>query len=225
MESEVKGMKKVSVVLVLLLGLLWTGNASSCSVGLISVIKEKVRELDKKVGGKTTPKKIYTDNGIPCDEAEIWTWSGKDWGGPAGTFDGNYTGETSPEGEKCFRTTSGSDWSGHTNYAGWGVFFIYPSDHTRDFSSFNRLSFWVKSSEDLKVEIQENDRDGKKFTVYISDYGWRRNDTSWQEIRIPASVFKDTGADLSKIFCPFMITIEKGDMAFCVDDVKWIKVE
>jgi len=165
----------------------------------------------------TTDYTIYNDGGIP-DDAEIWTWSGEDWGRPAGSFDANYTGEAAPEGNKCFKTTSGPNWDSHTNHAGWGVFLIKPSDQTVDLSPYLNLKFWIKTPENLKIEIQQNNRYGPKFSVYISNYGWN-GVNEWQEISIPANAF--SGANYSRIFGPFMATIEEGDRTFYLDNVRW----
>lgn len=162
---------------------------------------------------------VYNDSGIP-EDAEVWTWCGSDWGGPECLFDGNYSDSTVPEGDTCFKTTSGSNWGWHTNYAGWGVFLVKPSDHTVDLSVDTCLKFWVKTSENLKVEIQQSNRNGKKFTVHLTDHGWD-GDSTWQEITIPASAFQ--GADLGNIFSPFMITVEQGDKTFYIDHVRWMK--
>jgi PKD repeat protein len=163
------------------------------------------------------PYQVYNDVGIPINSA-VLTWSGADWGGPAATFDGNFGGETPPEGTKCFKTTSGSNWGNSTNYAGWGVFLTVPSDHTVNLSSYTHLKFWVKSPINLKLEIQQYNRYGQKLRVYIRDYGWDSTDT-WQEISIPVSAF--SGANIQKMFCPFMITVEQGGKTFYVDNVRW----
>lgn len=162
--------------------------------------------------------RVYSDSGIP-EDAEVWTWSGEDWGGPPSIFDGSHPDTTAPEGSTAFKTTSGSNWDWHTNYAGWGVFLIKPSDHTVDLSVVDTcLRFWVKTSENLMVEIQQTNRHGKKCTVYVADHGWDGTNT-WQEIVIRGSAFK--GVDLGKIFCPFMITVKEGDRTFYIDHVRW----
>jgi hypothetical protein len=163
---------------------------------------------------------VYWDPGIPAG-SEIWTWDGSQWGMSPATFDGDYTGETPPEGVKCFRTQSGS---GVNNYAGWGVFLAAPSDHTVDLSGYSELRFWVKVSEDacvgLYVQVQQGSRSGPKSNrLCVNLYGWTEANT-WQEIRIPRSAF--TGVDFTRIFSPFIITIEKGDATFYVDNVRWV---
>ncbi|MFX1517253.1 MAG: PKD domain-containing protein, partial [Promethearchaeota archaeon] len=161
---------------------------------------------------------VYNNSGIP-EDAEVWTWDGSDWEGPIAIFDASYSDSTAPEVDTCFKTTSGSNWDWHTNYAGWGVFLIKPSDHTVDLSAYAYLKFWVKTSENLKIEIQQDHRYGLKFKVYLANHGWD-GDSTWQEISIPVDTF--SGVNLEKIFCPFMITVEQGDKTFYVDDVRWV---
>jgi hypothetical protein len=161
---------------------------------------------------------IYNDLG-DRDEGEIWIWSGEDWGGPEALFDPSNTEEDAPEGYTCFKTKSGPNWGNKKNYAGWGVFLIKPSDHIVDLSAYTYLKFWVKTIENLKVEIQHYSRNGSKFKVYITDYGWG-GDSTWQEINIPVDAF--SWVNVGKIFCPFMITVEQGDKVFYVDDVRWV---
>ncbi len=161
---------------------------------------------------------IYNDLG-DRDDGEIWIWSGEDWGGPEALFDPSYTGENAPEGYTCFKTKSGPNWGNKKNYAGWGVFLNQPSDHTVDLSAYAYLKFWVKTAEIMKIEIQHYSRYGSKFRVYLADHGWD-GDSTWQEISIPVDAF--SGANLEKIFCPFMITVEQGDKTFYVDGVRWV---
>ncbi len=154
---------------------------------------------------------VYDDSGIPPD-SEIQTWDGSEWELPAGTFDGDYTGEIPPEGIKCFKTTSGSEVG---NYAGWGVLLVYPADHTIDLSGYDQLKFWVKTTENLKVEIEAPEGDTQ--TKWISAYGWDGTNT-WQEIIIPASDF----SNLNQVYCPFKTTVVGGDNTFYVDQVRWV---
>ena len=166
----------------------------------------------------TQPFMVYSDAGIP--KGDVWTWSGADWGMAPGEFNGEYTGETPPEGSKCFRTKSGS---GARNYAGWGVFLGTFRNHVcierepKDLTSYNYLKFWVKTPNDLKVEVEDNT--GRKSTKYISSYGWDGANT-WQEITIPRGVF--TGVDITKIFGPFLATVESPDITFHIDNVRWV---
>jgi len=180
------------------------------------------RELVVRVVQPPVPQGyvVYWDPGIPAD-SEIWTWDGSQWGLPPASFDGDYTGETPPEGAKCFMTRSGS---GSGNYAGWGVFLAAPSDHTVDLSVHSELRFWVKASEDacvgLYVQVQQENRYGLKSNrLCVNLYGWTEAN-AWQEIRIPKSAF--TGVDFTRIFSPFIITIERGDATFYVDNVRWV---
>jgi len=164
------------------------------------------------------PYVVYSDAGIP--KGDIWTWSGGDWGLDPGEFDSEYTGESPPEGSKCYRTVSGS---GAGNYAGWGVFLGTFQNHVcierepKDLTGYNNLKFWVKTPEDLKVEVEDNN--GKKSTQYISSYGWDGANT-WQEITIPRGVF--TGVDITKIFGPFLVTVSGPDITFYIDNVRWV---
>lgn len=145
---------------------------------------------------------VYSDAGIPYG-SEVWTWNGMN-----ASFEGRCQGESPPEGKTCFQTCS-------QNWAGWGVFLIYPSDHTVDLSSYTCLKFWVKTSHDLKVEIEAPR--GRKHTRYISRYGWDGTER-WQEITIPASDF----GNLDSVWSPFLITTSNpGD--FYVDNVRWIR--
>ncbi|MEM2878238.1 MAG: cellulase family glycosylhydrolase [Candidatus Hadarchaeales archaeon] len=165
---------------------------------------------------------IYSDSIVCPSGSVIWVWSGADWGGPAGSFDNSYAGETPPEGTKCFKTASGANWDGnrHVNYAGWGVFYRSDNtDYTVDFSDYNYLKFWVKTPEDLKIEIQTiGNVGGRKYTTYLSYQGWDNTNT-WQEIVIPSSTFGS--ADLSRVFGPFLITVVKPSVTFYVDNVRW----
>lgn len=161
---------------------------------------------------------VYSDAGIPkygspgaWEGGEVWTWDGSDWGLPPGEFEGNYTGELPPEGTKCYMTKSGS---GGGNYAGWGLFLIYPDNHTIDLSRYTQLKFWIKTSANVKVEIEAPK--GNTQSKWISNYGWDGTNT-WQEIVIPASDF----ANLDQVWSPFKATIVGGDQTFYVDYVRW----
>ena len=149
---------------------------------------------------------VYSDNGIPQDATDVYTWP------TSANFNGEYTEETPPEGNKCFKTTVGTK----ENYAGWGVFY----DDSKDLSSYatGSLSFHVKTPSALKVEIKDNT---SNRTKYISNYNWNGSNT-WQKIIIPLS---DFGADLSNIVSPFMITIENqsSGATFYIDNVYWTK--
>ena len=118
--------------------------------------------------------------------------------------------------------------SGAGNYVGWGVFLgvfdkthklITP--HTVDLSDYENLEFWVKTSVDLKVEIQQDNPEGQKSSpCLINNYGWNSSSPDvWQKITIPKSAFRNV--DLTKIFCPFMITGKGSEITFYVDAVMW----
>ncbi|MFA5338626.1 MAG: beta-galactosidase [Candidatus Omnitrophota bacterium] len=142
-----------------------------------------------------TAYSVYSDSGIP-QGSSIYTWG-------FGSWNGDYTGETPPEGTKCFQTIS-------TAWAGWGVFH---TSGTVDLSTYANgyLKFWVKSSTTLKVEIEAPA--GYTYTKYISSSGG-----SWQEVSIPISDF--SGATLSQVYCPFKITAESAT-TFYIDSIRW----
>ena len=138
---------------------------------------------------------VYSDAGIPTDSS-LFTW------GP-GSWNGDYTGETPPEGVKCFQTIS-------YLWAGWGVFH---TSGVKDLSSYSSgyLKFWVKSNVSLKVEIE-----GPQYTSsyqYIASTGG-----VWQEFALPISSFP--GINLTQVYCPFRITSDY-PTTFYVDFVRW----
>jgi hypothetical protein len=142
----------------------------------------------------------YSDAGLP-EGVAILTWGD-------GTFNEKYEGLPEvPEGKGCFITqpTGG--------YGGWGFFNVKPFDHPTDLSGATALKFWVKTPENLKVEIEAPK--GNTQTKYISDYGWDGTE-NWQEITIPASAWQN----LSQVHCPFKVTIED-NKTFYVDFVRW----
>jgi len=141
---------------------------------------------------------VYSDDGMPVG-SEVYTWG---WG----NFDGEYTGENPPEGEKCFRTEC------TYSYAGWGVF---KQSGSWDMSSYSNgyLRFWLKSWDTVKVEIE--DASHTKGTKYVGSTAG-----AWQEISIPISDF--SGVDLSQIYGLFEATIENTG-TFYVDYVRWVR--
>jgi hypothetical protein len=168
---------------------------------------------------------VYSDMGIV--DGDVWVWSGADNMGlpPPALIDGSYSEISVPEGEKCFAATSGS---GNGNYVGWGVFLgsfnnrhelIRP--HTVNLSLYNSLIFSVKTSVDLKVELQQDSNDGEKsIPCFISNFGWNSQLSNvWQQVVIPRSAFR--AIDLTRIFCPFMITGIGSQVTFYIDDVRW----
>lgn len=171
---------------------------------------------------------VYSDAGLAAGApSDVWVWSGEDWGLEAPPLiDGNYVVPDAPEGTTCFAVTSGT---GSGNYVGWGVFLgifdqshVLITPHTVDLSGYETLEFWVKTSTDLKVELQQDDAQGKKSTArFISNYGWEQNlPDVWQKVTIPKSAI--TNVDLTKIFCPFMITGVGSGITFYVDAVMWV---
>lgn len=170
------------------------------------------------------PYIVYSDIGIAA--GDVWVWSGADLGlEPPLLVDGSYVTADAPEGTTCFTVTSGS---GHDNYVGWGVFLgIFKNHklitpHTVDLLGYENLEFWTKTPIDLKVEIQQDNTEGTKSSpCLISDYGWNSSlPDVWQKVTIPKSAFRNV--DLTKIFCPFMITGRGSKITFYVDAVMWI---
>jgi hypothetical protein len=163
---------------------------------------------------------VYTDAGIPTD-SEVWTWdSYREWGiGTASaTFNGSYSGGVSGDPDTCFQTIVNN---GNT-YAGWGVFLIYPHEHTVDLSNYESLKLYIKASKSkndlLKIEIEDTTPGG------ITTYVLLNCTTYWQEVTIPASYFNYGGAkvDFSKIFSPFKVTMQESG-TFYIDNVRWVK--
>jgi len=147
---------------------------------------------------------VYNDIGIPAN-SEVWTWQGS-----VASFNGDYLDSTAPEGSKSFEVVNNF-------WAGWGVFLTSPVDHTVNLSNYDSLKFWLKTSKVqtylIKVEIQQTDRNGtKSYPIYFS------GSTEWQEISISKSQF--SGVDFSKIFCPFMVTMNYPG-TFYIDNVRW----
>ena len=142
----------------------------------------------------------YSDGGIPGG-VRILTWG-------SGYFEARYEGLPEvPEGRRCFiAQPSGS-------FGGWGLFAMLPHDHTVNLSGASALKFWVRTKENLKVEIEAPK--GNIQTKYISDYGWDGTE-SWQEITIPASQW----SNLESVYGLFMITAPQGS-TFYVDFVRW----
>ena len=166
---------------------------------------------------------VYSDVGIAS--GDVWVWSGADWGLESPRLvEFNYSISDAPEGKNCFAVTGGS---GQGNYIGWGVFLgIFENHklitpHIVDLSEYKNLSFWVKTPVNLKVEIQENNPQGRKSSsCLISNYGWDNSSSdSWQKITIPKSSFRNV--DLTEIFSPFMITGNGSRLTFYVDEVMW----
>lgn len=172
---------------------------------------------------------VYSDAGLAAGApADVWVWSGADWGLEAPPLvDGNYVVPDAPEGTTCYAVTSGS---GSGNYVGWGVFLgifdysthVLITPDTVDLSSYENLEFWVKTSVDLKIELQQDNAQGKKSTArFISNYGWDQNlPDVWQKVTISASAI--TNVDLTKVFCPFMVTGVGSGITFYVDAVMWV---
>jgi len=180
---------------------------------------EIISTYDLKVGN--IPDFVqYSDAVLPPENAVIYVWSGKDYNGPPGVFDNSCSEVKPPEGDKCFKTTSGSNWDDayghHVNYAGWGVFYTGAPENVVDLSDYNYLKFWVKTTTDLNVEIELGNH--SKRGVRVSSYGWDGTDT-WQEIIIPKGDF--TNADFTKVFGTFLVTVVEPSKTFYIDNVRW----
>jgi hypothetical protein len=171
------------------------------------------------------PYMVYSDIGIA--PGDVQDWSGAEWGlEPPFLVDGSYVIADAPEGTKCFAVTSGS---GTDNYVGWGVFLGIFSEnhelitaHTVDLSDYENIEFWVKTTINLEVEIQQDNDNGKTSSPrLISNYGWNSGSPDlWQKVTIPKNAF--VNMDLTKIFCPFMITGTGSQITFYVDEVMWV---
>ncbi len=172
----------------------------------------------------TNDYEVFTEDGIP--QGDILIWSGKDWNlEPPLISDGDYLGTSPPEGITCFAAQSGS---GRRNYIGWGVFLgdftpdhALRTAHNIDLSLYSSLKFWVKSSVNLKVELQRKSNSGpKSYPCNIGNYGWDSDKPNeWQEVSIPGNAFQ---TDLTDIHCPFMITGKGDKVTFFVDHVRWV---
>ena len=142
---------------------------------------------------------VYSDAGIPL-ATQILTWQG----GTA-SFNGDYLGETPPEGVKCFQTI-GNYWQG------WGVFAASaPADMSAFANGF--LKFWVKNSVQLTLNIE--DWDGAKTTVYIAN-----STNNWRQVTVPLTML--AGVNFSRIKGYFEITALSAT-TFYIDNVQWIK--
>lgn len=165
-------------------------------------------------------KDLYSDSVPVPSGARIYRWDGSTYGGPEAKFEDSFLKMDSPEGDQCFKTTSGENWNSEVNYAGWGIFYEMVEEHSINLEEYNYLKFWVKSSHDLKVEIECLGKRGPKYAVYLSQVGWIDSNV-WQKIIIPKEKFR--GADFSEIYSPFLVTVEAGSSTFYVDNVRWIQ--
>ncbi len=95
-------------------------------------------------------------------------------------------------------------------------------------SSSNSLRFYIRlsrgltDSEKIKVEIEHTS--STKETVYLdANYGFNKDNTSWQEITIPLTSF--SGVDYTQVLLPFEITAENitSHLTFDWDNVRWTK--
>lgn len=198
---------------------------ASFFIGVQSLSSKQVLQSNLASPPQHEPFMVYSDIGIA--EGDMWIWSGADWGLESPKLiKAKDTSTNVPEGKECFTVKGGT---GSGNYIGWGVFLgsfnskhelIRP--HTVDLSHYDSLIFWVKTSIDLKVELQQDFKDGAKSDpCFISNFGWKSNKhNAWQKMVIPKKVFKNV--NLKKIFSPFQITGKGSSITFSIDDVKWV---
>lgn len=176
-------------------------------------------ECKYKLKASASPDRILYSDSVPAPSSgRIYRWDGSDWGGPEAEFEDLFLKMDSPEGNRCFKTASGKNWNSEVNYAGWGIFHVKPTSHTINLEEYNYLKFWVKSSTDLKVEVDCLRKEESKYTVYLSQVGWNGSD-DWQEIVIPKEKFGS--ADFSNVYSSFLITVERGSSIFYVDNIRW----
>ncbi|MFH1380132.1 MAG: glycoside hydrolase family 2 TIM barrel-domain containing protein [bacterium] len=159
---------------------------------------------------------MYSDNGL-VDGSDIFTWDGG-----SGQFDDIILPGV-PEGNRCFRTIS-------QNWAGWGIFFILNDNpnvpNPIDLSAYQegQLSFWVRSTFNLKVEMRRDGPSGQVLTLDIAQHGWSPGQPdTWQEVIIPISDFTSDVSFLQNIYSPFMISTLPFTPAFTyyIDFVRW----
>lgn len=163
----------------------------------------------------------YSQGGIPAG-ADIFTWC-----------------DTPPcdlsEPVVCATPEGGSAFRMNTNvWGGWGVFLL---GDLADLSAYETgdLRFFVKSTNDLKVEFQCRPTGfppDVSYTLFLSDYAgtgpgqWDGTNT-WQEVVIPVSDFfapdpVDT-ACLANVYSPFLSTIENLPFfnSYQIDFIRW----
>ncbi len=153
---------------------------------------------------------VYNDSGVP-HESQLWT-SYPD-AGDEDDFN-EIQDQEAPERVSYFETVS-------REWASWGVFFDSEDGgepYTLDLSGYSEgsLELFVRTPVDLRIEIRERNPHGRVYREYISDHDWDGED-EWQEISIPIEEF---GANLTRIYSPFMITAER-EATFSVDYVRW----
>ena len=157
----------------------------------------------------------YSQAGIPAG-ADIFTWCDT----PPCDVGENFLCAT-PEGGTSMRM--------NTNlWGGWGVFLL---GDLADLSGFadGELRFWVRSSYDLKTEIQCRPQGSNvTYTTFLSQHGWDGT-SNWQQISIPiADFFAPNPVDLdclATMYSPFMATIENLPFfnSFTIDFAHWTK--
>ncbi len=143
---------------------------------------------------------VYRDAGIPMN-TDIMTWDGG-----SAYFNGAYVTNGAPEGNEVFFVNSAS-------WAGWGVIGFTGTDMREYRNGF--VSFWLKSSLVLKLDVE--DMDGVKATTYVPT-----TSNVWKQVHVPVTSITAAGVDLSRIKGFFEITAEAGT-TFLVDEVKWVK--
>jgi hypothetical protein len=158
---------------------------------------------------------LFSDSGI-YPGAALWTWSGGDYGLASSVFEGNSTDcNGTSEGGSCFKTTSGTDSTTATNYAGWGI--VAESNKNWNLMGCTRLVFCAQTMgnlKTLKVEVQTGSKSGAKATLAVPIAPG-----VWQPVVLTKEQF--VGADFSDIFGAFLVTANGGDQVFRIDNIRW----
>jgi hypothetical protein len=113
-------------------------------------------------------------------------------------------------------------------WAGFGVFLnidVFNQPQPENLSAYanGQLRFFVKTTKDLKVEIQCKVNGATQTkTRFLTQHGWINTNT-WQEIAIPVASFSTDPACLAAVTSPFMSTVENLPFfnSFQIDNVRW----
>ena len=140
--------------------------------------------------------RVYNDAGLARNAALVTS------GDSEATFNQNYSGQTPPEGGKCFYTAT-------TNGAAWSVVNTN-SVNLRQYTN-GVLCFWVKSPEPITIAIEgPADTEATKVLPSTGD--------EWYQFAIGLTNF--TGVDFTQITTLFRAEVS-GATTFLVDDVRW----